>query len=206
VLEPFFTTKPVGEGSGLGLSMVYGFAVQSGGQLDIASELGRGTTMRIFLPKTGQPEVAPVAPTEIAAPAGGRHVLLVEDDDLVRGQVERQLLALGYRVTSRANGREALKVIGAATDIDLLLTDIVMPGGMNGRQLADHARLLLPGLRVLLTSGYNEDVIVRTGRLDEATAFLAKPYRRAELARKISAVLKDGQGAGACVNTPSAVL
>jgi PAS domain S-box-containing protein len=191
-LEPFFTTKPPGEGSGLGLSMVYGFVTQSGGRMDIQSEVGRGTRMRLYLPTTSRSEERERAPGPPALAAGSRHIMLVEDDALLRGQVERQLTALGYRVTSAANGWEALERLAGTPDIDLLLTDMVMPGGLTGRQLADHARLLMPDLPVLFTSGHTDDTILRTGRLGRRTQFLAKPYRRAELARKLTRALDDG--------------
>jgi CheY-like chemotaxis protein len=187
-LEPFFTTKPVGQGSGLGLSMVYGFAEQSGGRLEIKSELGRGARVKLYLPETCCPVTDAPAPAPPTAGAG-QHILVVEDDDLVRAQVGRQLAALGYRVTPAADGREALDRLAQIADIDLVLTDVVMPGGMNGRQLADHARLLNPGLRILFTSGYTEDAIVKGGGL--TADFLAKPYRRAELARKVAEVFEN---------------
>jgi CheY-like chemotaxis protein len=188
-LEPFFTTKPAGQGSGLGLSMVYGFATQSGGRLEIESELGRGARVKLYLPETCEAVTAAVEPTPTPA-ATGQHILVVEDDDLVRAQAGRQLAALGYRVTEASHGREALDRLGQIADIDLVLTDVVMPGGMSGRQLADHARLLNPRLRILFTSGYTEDAIVKGGRL--TADFLAKPYRRAELARKVAEALENG--------------
>jgi CheY-like chemotaxis protein len=182
--EPFFTTKPPGRGSGLGLSMVDGFAAQSGGRLEIDSEVGRGTCIRLFLPYT-ETRASPAQRGSIASEqaALGR-ILVVEDEDLVRDQIQRQLVALGYSVTATSNGPEALQRLSENPGVDLLLTDVVMPGGMNGRQLADHARLLQPRLKVIFTSGYTEDEILRTGRQD--AEFLPKPYRRAELARKVA--------------------
>jgi PAS domain S-box-containing protein len=185
-MEPFFTTKPVGEGSGLGLSMVYGFVTQSGGSLAIESEVGVGTVIWLYLPETTEPVVEAAALEPAAAPTANHHILLVEDDEMVSAQVERQLRVLGYRVTARSNGVEALEALTRVADIDLLFTDIVMPGGMNGRQLADAARILAPRLRILFTSGYTEDASILAGRLDAASAFLAKPYRRADLARKLA--------------------
>jgi PAS domain S-box-containing protein len=188
-LEPFFTTKPAGRGSGLGLSMVYGFAEQSGGRLEIKSELGRGSRVKLYLPETCDAVTGAAGSTPTPA-ASGQHILVVEDDDLVRDQIGRQLAALGYRVTPASDGREALDRLAEMMDVDLVLTDVVMPGGMNGRQLADHAWLLNPGLRFLFTSGYAEDGIVQGGGL--ASDFLAKPYRRAELARKVAEALEHG--------------
>ncbi|HXA39596.1 MAG TPA: PAS domain S-box protein [Phenylobacterium sp.] len=194
-LEPFFTTKPEGQGSGLGLSMVHGFASQSGGRLEIDSEPGRGTQVRIYLPLTDAPgDAGPDAEEEAesaAAPAAPRHILLVEDDDLLRDQVQRQLASLGCRVTAQRNGHDALRRLDACPDIDLLMTDIVMPGGMNGRQLADQARMLNPNLRVLFTSGHTDEPSIRALRMDGRAGFLGKPYRRADLARELAAAFAD---------------
>jgi hypothetical protein len=187
-LEPFFTTKPEGAGSGLGLSMVHGFASQSGGRLEIESEPGLGTRVRVFLPETAQTETPTVESPAVGAPMGPHHVLLVEDNDLLRDQVQRQLLALGCRVTARSNGPDALHCFEDSADIDLLMTDVIMPGGMNGRQLADQARLLNPELRILFTSGHTEEPMVDSLRMDSRAAFLGKPYRRAELTRKLGEV------------------
>ena len=191
-LEPFFTTKPEGRGSGLGLSMVHGFVSQSGGRLEIDSELGLGTLICLYLPVAGQAEAAAAPDPAPIEPVIERHVLLVEDDDLLREQVARQLHAMGCRVTARRNGVDALRRLGEAGDVDLLMTDMVMPGGMNGRQLADHARLLHPHLKVLFTSGHTDEPLTRSLRTDGSTGFLAKPYRRAELARMVAEVCGGG--------------
>jgi PAS domain S-box-containing protein len=191
-LEPFFTTKPEGRGSGLGLSMVHGFASQSGGRLEIDSEPGAGTTVRIYLPQTDAPAAPESAEADPpAAPSVPRHVLLVEDDELLRDQVQRQLISLGCRVTAQRNGHDALRRLDADPGIDLLLTDIVMPGGMNGRQLADQARLLNPKLRVLFTSGHTDEPSIRALRVDGRSGFLGKPYRRSDLARELAAAFSD---------------
>jgi PAS domain S-box-containing protein len=195
-LEPFFTTKPEGQGSGLGLSMVHGFASQSGGRLEIDSEPGRGAQVRIYLPETAAPEPQGPAETETAAtPTAPRHVLLVEDDDLLRDQVQRQLTSLGCRVSAQRNGHDALRRLDASSDVDLLMTDIVMPGGMNGRQLADRARELNPNLRVLFTSGHTDEPAIRALRVDGRCGFLGKPYRRADLARELAAAFGDRSSA-----------
>ncbi|MBL8705245.1 MAG: response regulator, partial [Rhodospirillales bacterium] len=187
--EPFFTTKEVGKGSGLGLSMVYGFIKQSKGHVRIYSEQGQGTTVKLYLPRayTGKP-TEEEASGGVAARRGDEKILLVEDDELVRDHVSAQLKSLGYDVVVAANGPEALDLIRRSA-FDLLFTDIVMPGGMNGRQLADEARKLRPTMPVLFTSGYTENAIVHHGRLDPGVHLLQKPYRRQELAAKLRAVL-----------------
>ncbi len=184
--EPFFTTKESGKGSGLGLSMVYGFVKQSNGHVKIYSEPGLGTSVRLYLPREraekelGAEEPRPVAPT------GGREkILVVEDDDLVRNLVVEQLEFLGYEVVWAASGPEALERLKQHADIDLLFTDVVMPGGMSGRVLANEAKEMRPDLPVLYTSGYTENAIVHHGRLDPGVQLLQKPYRRQDLARKI---------------------
>jgi PAS domain S-box-containing protein len=190
-LEPFFTTKPEGQGSGLGLSMVHGFVSQSGGRMEIESEPGRGSCVRLYLPQTAKIGESTVAEPSAVVSMQGRRVLLVEDDDLLRDQVERQLTLLGCRVTAEGNGHDALRRLEAGCDVELLMTDIAMPGGMNGRQLADHARRLNPDLRILFTSGHTDDAAILTLRMDGQAGFLGKPYRRAALARKLAEVFQD---------------
>jgi PAS domain S-box-containing protein len=182
--EPFFSTRAQAEGSGLGLSMVYGFLKQSNGHVKIYSEVGQGTTVNLYLPcaPSSEPAAAPEAEADLTG--GSEHVLIVEDDALVRGHVVRQLTRLGYQVEEAESGAEALERIQART-FDLLFTDVVMPGGMNGRQLAEAARLVQPQLRVLYTSGYTENAIVHQGRLDRGVQLLQKPYRRADLAAAV---------------------
>jgi CheY-like chemotaxis protein len=189
--EPFFTTKEVGQGSGLGLSMVYGFVKQSGGHVKIYSELGQGTAVKIYLPRTvPAPSRAPsTRPVQEHIPAGSESILVVEDDPLVRAYMTDQLRNLGYAVHEAENGAQGLEVLAQLERVDLLLTDIVMPGGMNGRQLAERAQALRPGLRVLYTSGYSENAIIHHGRLDRGVHLLNKPFRKIELARKVRAVL-----------------
>jgi CheY-like chemotaxis protein len=191
--EPFFTTKGVGKGSGLGLSMIYGFAKQSGGHLKIYSEIGHGTTVRLYLPRQLAQPVGALAASVGSDdhPRGGETILVVEDDPLVRGFVVVQLRDLGYCVLEAADGPAAQKLLDDGASIDLLFTDVVMPGGMTGRQLADDAKRRRPNLKMLYTSGYTEDSIVHHGRLDPGVHFLAKPFRRQDLAVKIREAL-DG--------------
>ena len=187
--DPFFTTKDVGKGSGLGLSMVYGFVRQSKGHVDIKSQLGWGTTVRIYLPLVdGEVERAAAAPA-VAAPRGKERILIVEDNDEVRGHVETMLSGLGYEVASAASGREALGLLDQAGEIDLMFTDVVMPGGMNGRDVADAARRARPNLKVLFTSGYAEGALQNDGRLAKGVLLLAKPYRKRDLAEKVREAL-----------------
>jgi PAS domain S-box-containing protein len=186
VFEPFFTTKEVGRGTGLGLSMVYGFAKQSGGHIKIYSEEGHGTAVKLYLPRTTR-QVARVAEPALVplTPRGNETILVVEDDALVRGYVIAQLEGLGYTTLAAADGATALALVDKGVAFDLLFTDVIMPGGMNGRQLADAVRKRRPSLNVLYTSGYTENAIVHHGRLDAGVALLNKPYRKTDLARKI---------------------
>jgi signal transduction histidine kinase/CheY-like chemotaxis protein len=194
VFEPFFTTKDVGKGTGLGLSMVYGFVRQSNGHIVLDSEVDRGTRVVIYLPRaaaTSQPAQAdPCKPD-----ARGAHeiVLVVEDDKLVRSYVLTQIESLGYITRSASNGPEALAVLESGVPVDLMFTDVIMPGLMNGRELATEAQKRRPGLRVLFTSGYTENAIDHDGKLDEGILFLAKPYSRGELARMLRVALREGE-------------
>ena len=190
VFEPFFTTKGVGKGTGLGLSMVYGFVKQSGGQIKIYSEEGNGTTIKLYLPRAGgeaSEHVEQAPETEIQR--GKETILLIEDDGLVRRQASAQLQNLGYTTITAANAAEALALIDQGTTFDLLFTDIIMPGGMNGRQLADEVMKRRPGVRVLYTSGYTENAMIHQGRLEPGVLLLAKPYRKNDLARMVRLAL-----------------
>lgn len=193
VFEPFFTTKTEGKGSGLGLSMVFGFVKQSGGHVKIYSEPGQGTTVKLYLPRAtgGDTGDAPLFEARGEPPQGSEMVLLVEDDALVRQFGVEALTGLGYSVTAFPNGLEALAAVKDGLAFDILFTDVVLPGGMNGRQLADKVRKLRPDLKVLYTSGYTQNAIVHHGRLDKGVHLLNKPFRRAELGWKIRQVL-DG--------------
>jgi signal transduction histidine kinase/FixJ family two-component response regulator len=190
VFEPFFTTKEVGKGSGLGLSMVYGFVKQSNGHIKIYSEKDHGTTVRIYLPQAAG-AVLPAAELEDTAiiEGGNETILIVEDDHLVRTFVVGQIRSLGYVTLSAVNADEALVILNSAPTIDLLFTDMIMPGSMNGRQLAEEALRRRPTLKVLFTSGYTENTVIHYGRLDAGVLLLAKPYRRADLARMIRSAL-----------------
>ncbi|HYD74323.1 MAG TPA: PAS domain S-box protein [Candidatus Binatia bacterium] len=190
--EPFFTTKEVGKGSGLGLSMVYGFAKQSNGHVTIYSELGLGTSVRLYLPVAGaNAEIAAPSPEPPTALHGDETVLVVEDDPFVRRHVIASLESLGYRVTMASDGREALDILRSGERPDLLFTDVVMPGGMNGMQLAEHARRMAPKMKVLFTSGYPQEALASRGQLDPEARMLNKPYRKAELARFVRAALDE---------------
>ena len=192
VFDPFYTTKEVGKGTGLGLSMVFGFVKQSGGHLKIYSEVGHGTSVKIYLPRaTGSPESVQESAVAPVVEGGTETVLIVEDDALVRQYVLTQVRSLGYTTLEAANATEALALIAAHPAIDLLFTDVIMPGAMNGRQLADEATQRRPALKTLFTSGYTENAIMHHGRLDPGVHLLAKPYRKPELARMIRLAL-DG--------------
>jgi PAS domain S-box-containing protein len=197
VFEPFYTTKDKGKGTGLGLSMIYGFIKQSEGHVKIYSEPGHGTTVRMYLPRAASPARPTDYPQkELPSETGNETILLVEDDELVRDYVQRQLIDLGYRVIVAANGEQALSQLDQEPDIDLLFTDVVMPGGISGRQLADLASQQRPGLKILYTSGYTENAIVHHGRLDPDVQLLSKPYRRAELARRLRKILDEPTTSG----------
>jgi PAS domain S-box-containing protein len=189
--EPFFTTKEVGKGSGLGLSMVYGFAKQSRGHVKIYSELGEGTTIRLYLPRAyaNQPATEAAGTTSAHLATGEERILVVEDDPMVREHVARQLRGLGYQVTEAADGQQALTRLKDGERFDLLFTDVVMPGGMNGRDLAVAAKDLCAELKVLFTSGYTENAIVHHGRLDPGVQLLSKPYRKRDLAERVRRIL-----------------
>jgi CheY-like chemotaxis protein len=170
--------------------MVYGFVKQSEGHIKIYSEENHGTTIKIYLPRaTDQAEPLVLAASTPLIDGGCETILIVEDDALVRTYVMAQVKSLGYRTYSATNAAEALALIDSDTPIDLLFTDVVMPGGMNGRQLADEARMRRPKLKVLFTSGYTENAIVHHGRLDPGVLLLAKPYRKLQLAQMIRIAL-----------------
>jgi signal transduction histidine kinase/ActR/RegA family two-component response regulator len=190
--EPFYTTKEVGKGSGLGLSMVYGFVKQSNGHVAIYSEPGLGTTVRIYLPQ--MVSKLPLAPKQTQAssgslPPGTETVLVVEDDPFVRSYSISRVESLGYSVIAAVDGNDALQKLRSDIPVDILFTDIVMPGGINGWELADLARKVRPGLPVLLTSGYALETLVKHGRLRAGAVVLTKPYRKDDLARRLREVV-----------------
>ena len=192
VFEPFFTTKEVGKGSGLGLSMVYGFVKQSGGHIRIYSEVGHGTTIKLYLPPA-RGQAAETAPAPAATISRGNEtIMVVEDDALVRNFVTAQLQSLGYQTVAAADGPAAMAVIEKGQPFDLLFTDVIMPGGMSGRQLAEAAAKRRPGIKVLYTSGYTDNAIVHQGRLDPGVLLLTKPYRKSQLANMIRRALHGG--------------
>jgi PAS domain S-box-containing protein len=194
--EPFFTTKPVGKGTGLGLSQVYGFVKQSGGHVKIYSEIGQGTTVKIYLPRLfaaadlGEIEEDPITPEGVKEET----VLVVEDDDAVRTYSVESLRDLGYRVVEAHDGVSALRLLERQPRVDLLFTDVVLPGGMTGAQVAAQARALRPNIKVLFTTGYARNAIIHHGRLDKGVQLISKPFSLQELAAKVRDVL-DGTSA-----------
>jgi PAS domain S-box-containing protein len=191
--EPFFTTKPEGRGTGLGLSMVYGFVKQTGGHITLYSEVGHGTTIKIYLPRALQAEVPRAESVTHPVEGGTEAVLVVEDNPEVRATVVETLSGLGYRVFKASDGQSALKLLQEGLAVDLMFTDVVMPGPVSSTELARQAKALMPELEVLFTSGYTEDAIVHGGRLDPGISLLSKPYRREDLARKLRQLLHARQ-------------
>lgn len=186
--EPFFTTKPIGLGTGLGLSMIHGFVNQSGGRVRIHSTLGKGTTVTIFLPRHAMVEPAPAeceADTAVLQAKGGETVLVIDDEALVRMLIVDALEDLGYRTLEAGDGPEGLKVLRSDERIDLLITDVGLPNGMNGRQVADAARELRPGLKVLFVTGYAETSVLSHGTLDPGMEVVTKPFDINALAKRI---------------------
>jgi CheY-like chemotaxis protein len=187
--EPFYTTKPEGQGTGLGLSQVYGFVKQSGGHIKIYSEPGQGTTIKIYLPRTRREEEKADHLNMDPVMGGRESVLVVEDDEGVRAAVVDMLNELGYRVLQAANASKALEIVAGPEHIDLIFTDVVMPGPINTREFGRRAVEMRPNVLVLYTSGYTQNAIVHNGSLDDDVHLLSKPYRRDDLARKIRSML-----------------
>jgi PAS domain S-box-containing protein len=191
--EPFFTTKPEGKGTGLGLSMAYGFAKQSGGHICIQSKVGAGTTISLYLPRSHEKEIDPPAPLSGPVRGGTETILVVEDDLAVQAAAANTLQTLGYRVLRANDGQAALSILRSGMPVDLLFTDVVMPGPLRSHDLARHAQRLLPGIAVLFTSGYTQNALVHGGRLDAAIELISKPYRQHDLARKVRHLLGNQQ-------------
>ncbi len=185
--DPFFTTKPLGEGTGLGLSMIYGFVRQSGGQVRIYSEVGRGTTLCLYLPRhTGAAEAPEEAqPGQDIDRGDGETVLVIDDEPTVRMLIVEVLEENGYASIEAVDGPSGLRVLHSDARIDLLITDVGLPGGMNGRQIADAARITRPDLKVLFITGYAENAAVGNGHLDAGMEVITKPFAMAALAGKI---------------------
>ncbi|VXC97354.1 conserved hypothetical protein [Burkholderia sp. 8Y] len=189
--DPFFTTKPEGVGTGLGLSMAYGFVKQSGGHFKIYSEVGHGTTIKIYLPRSLEAVVQTTSLAAAPVVGGSETILVVEDDLAVQSTVVEMLRELGYQVLKADNAESALGILQSGLPIDLLFTDVVMPGKLRSPELARRAKALLPGIEVLFTSGYTQNAIVHGGRLDAGVQLLTKPYRREQLARKVRHMLAN---------------
>jgi len=193
VFEPFFTTKEVGKGTGLGLSMVYGFVRQSGGHIAIESAPGAGTTVALYLPKARQKLDAEVEAVQTQAiPGGSERILVVEDNEDILEVTSAMLTTFGYRVLCARNGAEAIQMLESGQEFELLFSDVVMPNGMNGVELAREARRLRKGIKILLTSGYAGDVLERHQAVDEFP-IIDKPYRLADLARRLRSILHEAQ-------------
>jgi len=194
VFEPFFTTKEIGKGTGLGLSMVYGFIKQSNGHVKIYSEVGRGTSIKLYLPRARGSQKEAATRRSVPGRRGHERILLVEDDNQVRISILHQLKSLGYAVEEATDGATALAAFEATSQpYDLLLTDVVMPGVLSGRALAETLAQRWPKTKVVFMSGYTEDAIVHQGRLDAGLLLLNKPFRKSDLAEIVRQAL-DGSG------------
>ncbi|KQW66904.1 PAS domain-containing sensor histidine kinase [Phenylobacterium sp. Root77] len=194
VFDPFYTTKPIGKGTGLGLSMIYGFAKQSGGQVRLYSEEGHGTTAKIYLPRHhGSAELAESSVLRDPPPRSskGETVLVVDDEPTVRMLIADTLSELGYQAIEVADAASGLKVLGSDAEIDLLITDVGLPGGMNGKQMADIARNKRPTLKVLFITGYAENAALSNGRLDPGMHVMSKPFPMDKLASRIRTIIED---------------
>ena len=195
--EPFFTTKPEGQGTGLGLSMAYGFVKQTGGHFKIYSEVGHGTTIKMYFPRSYQAEAAEPVLKSGPVTGGDETILVVEDDPAVQATVVEMVRSLGYTVMKADNAAAAMVILNSGIPIDLLFTDVVMPGAMRSPELARQARALHPGIEVLFTSGYTQNAIVHDGKLDAGVQLLSKPYAREQLARKLRQMLTKQHAAQA---------
>ena len=184
--DPFYTTKPLGQGTGLGLSMIYGFVRQSGGQVRIYSELGKGTTMCLYLPRyTGAEEEEAVVEEDTPDPGHGETILVIDDDEVVRMLIVDVLQENGYAALEASDGPTAMKILQSPARIDLLITDVGLPGGMNGRQVADAARVFRPDLKVMFITGYAENAVIGNGHLDRGMEVITKPFSTTALGNRI---------------------
>ncbi len=191
VFDPFFTTKPLGQGTGLGLSMIYGFVRQSGGQVRVYSEIGKGTTMCLYFPRyTGAVESDAAPGSEPVERGFGETVLVVDDEETVRMLIAEGLTEGFYNIVEAGDGAGALKILESSRRIDLMITDVGLPGGMNGRQVADAARRLRPTLKVLFITGYAENAVVGNGHLEAGMEILAKPFAMSTLANKVREIIE----------------
>ena len=193
--DPFFTTKPEGQGTGLGLSQVFGFIKQSGGHVKLYSEVGQGTTVKLYIPKASGDNVRVLDPAadEQAPDGSDETVLVVEDDKDVRAAAAAMICELGYSVITADGPEQALNVL-EERPVNLVFTDVVMPGPITSRELADRARTLQPAVKVLFTSGYTQNAVVHGGRLDDGVELISKPYRRQQLARRLRRLLARPTG------------
>jgi CheY-like chemotaxis protein len=190
--EPFFTTKEKGRGSGLGLAMVYGFVKQSGGHVTIYSEVGHGTTLNLYFPRADGADLALTSDIKSDVDPNAREtILVVEDDERVRKLTIRRLKMIGYDVVEASDGAKTLEILGRGAAIDLVFTDLIMPGGLSGRDVAMRARQLKPGIKVLLTSGYAEELVQGNDLQREQLKVLRKPYHQADLVAVLRDVLAD---------------
>jgi CheY-like chemotaxis protein len=192
IFDPFFTTKPLGQGTGLGLSMVHGFVRQSGGQVRVYSEVGSGTTMCLYLPRfSGEETADTTADGSVAKDAGhGETVLIIDDETTVRMLMREVLEEAGYIVLDASDGPSGLKILRSDARIDLLVTDVGLPGGMNGRQVADAARTFRPDIKVLFVTGYAENATLGNGQLDPGMQVIAKPFGMIEFASKVREMIE----------------
>ncbi len=194
VFEPFYTTKEVGQGSGLGLSMVFGFLKQSGGHAELYSEVDRGTTAKLLLPRASTRSAGVLDQSEPVVERGtGQVILVVEDDTALLTVGEEALRALGYSVLSATDAEQALEILDTNPEIDLLFTDVVLPGGVSGVELSREVLRRRPELKILFTSGYTANASGHSGALDPGSELIDKPYRKAELGRRIALILGANQ-------------
>jgi signal transduction histidine kinase/ActR/RegA family two-component response regulator len=193
IFDPFFTTKPLGQGTGLGLSMVYGFVRQSGGQVRVYSEIGKGTTMCLYLPRhLGEPDQEQSRDrSEFVGRGDGESILLIEDEETIRLVVSEMLVEAGYKVATAEDGPSGLRILEQAAHVDFLITDVGLPGGLNGRQVADAARKNRPDLKVLFITGYAENAAVGDGHLERGMEVLTKPFDIAALVAKVRVMLRE---------------